>query len=240
MFTGVGHRPSSVQTIRMGARRDGELVAIEHVSTNSAAIAHASIEPISGATARSYACANVATTDRQRRLNIPLPGSMRGPGHAQGNFALESSIDELAYELGLDPLELRLRNYAEVHPQSGLPWSSNALRECYEIGAERFGWTGRNPEIGSMRDGHWKIGYGLAALSWSWFQVRCQARATITRDGHADVRSAASDPGTGTRTVMHQLSGERLGLPTCPGRRLPAAPASQRHSATPSMQSAAR
>ena len=145
MFTGVGHRPGSVQTIRMGARRDGELVAIEHASTNSAAIAHASIEPITGATARSYACANVATTDRQRRLNIPLPGSMRGPGHAQGNFALESAIDELAYELGLDPLELRLRNYAEVHPQSGLPWSSNALRECYAIGAERFGWTRPQP-----------------------------------------------------------------------------------------------
>jgi xanthine dehydrogenase YagR molybdenum-binding subunit len=108
-------------------------VAIEHVSTNSAAIVHASIEPISGATARSYACVNVATTDRQRRLNIPLPGSMRGPGHAQGNFALESAIDELAYELALDPVELRLRNYAEVHAQSGLPWSSNALGERYAV-----------------------------------------------------------------------------------------------------------
>jgi CO/xanthine dehydrogenase Mo-binding subunit len=213
MFTGVGHRPSSVQTIRMGARHDGELVAIEHVSTNSAAIEHSSIEPISGATARSYACANVATSDRQRRLNIALPGSMRGPGHAQGNFALESAIDEIAYKLGLDPLELRLSNYAEVHPQSGLPWSSNALRECYAVGAERFGWGGRNREIGSMRDGHWKIGYGLAAISWSSWQVRCQARATISGDGHAAVSSAASDPGTGTRTVMHQLAGERLGLP---------------------------
>jgi xanthine dehydrogenase YagR molybdenum-binding subunit len=213
MFTSVGHRPSSVQTMRIGARRDGELVAIEHVSINSAAIEHSSIEPISGATARSYACANVATTDRQRRLNIAFPGSMRGPGHAQGNFALESAIDELAYELGLDPLHLRLRNYAAVHPQSGLPWSSNALRECYAVGAERFGWSNRDPEIGSMRDGHWKIGYGLAAISWSWWQVRCQARATITRDGHADVRSAASDPGTGTRTVMRQLAAERLGLP---------------------------
>jgi len=92
--------------------------------------------------------------------------------------------------VGLDPLELRLRNYAEVHPQSGLPWSSNALRECYAIGRSASGWSNRNPEIGSMRDGHWKIGYGLAAISWSWFQVRCQARATITRDGQADVRSA--------------------------------------------------
>jgi xanthine dehydrogenase YagR molybdenum-binding subunit len=213
MFTGVGHRPASLQRIRIGAQRDGELIAIEHASTNSAAIEHASIEPISGATARSYACANVATTDRQRRLNISFPGSMRGPGHAQGNFALESAIDELAYQLGIDPLQLRLRNYAKVHPQSGLPWSSNALRECYDVGAGRFGWSNRNPEVGSMRDGHWKIGYGLAAVSWSWWQVRCQARATITREGHADVRSAASDPGTGTRTVMHQLAAERLGLP---------------------------
>jgi xanthine dehydrogenase YagR molybdenum-binding subunit len=213
MFTGVGHRPGSLQRIRIGAQRDGELIAIEHASTNSAAIEHASIEPISGATARSYACANVATTDRQRRLNISFPGSMRGPGHAQGNFALESAIDELAYELGIDPLQLRLRNYAEVHPQSGLPWSSNALRECYSVGADRFGWSNRNSELGSMRDGHWKIGYGLAAVSWSWWQVRCQARATITRDGHADVRSAASDPGTGTRTVMRQLAAELLGLP---------------------------
>jgi xanthine dehydrogenase YagR molybdenum-binding subunit len=244
MFTGVGHRPSSVQSIRMGARRDGELVAIEHVSTNSASIKHASIEPISGATARSYACANVATTDQQRRLNIPLPGSMRGPGHAQGNFALESAIDELAYALGLDPLELRLRNFAAVHPQSGLPWSSNALGECYTVGAERFGWSRRDPEPGSMREGHWKIGYGLAAISWSWWQVRCQARATITRDGRAHVCSAASDPGTGTRTVMRQVAGERLGLPLNDVRfelgdsEMPWAPASGGSSLTASLGNA--
>jgi xanthine dehydrogenase YagR molybdenum-binding subunit len=212
MFTGVGHRPSTEQTVRLGAQRDGELVAIEHASTNSAAIEHASVELASLATARSYACPNVTTTDRQRRLNIPLPGSMRGPGEAQGNFALESAIDELAYKVGVDPLELRLRNHAAMHPQSGLPWSSNALRECYDVGAQRFGWWERDAEAGSMRDGHWAIGYGVAGLNYSWWQVRCQARATITADGHAYVHSAAQDPGTGTRTVMHQLSADRLGL----------------------------
>jgi CO/xanthine dehydrogenase Mo-binding subunit len=146
-------------------------------------------------------------------LLLHRPGCLTGATDAcdvRGRLA--AAIDELAYELGLDPLELRLRNYAEVHPQSGLPWSSNALRECYEVGAQRFGWSSRNPEVGSTRDGHWKIGYGVAGLSYTWWQVRCQARATITRDGRAYVRSAASDPGTGTRTVMRKLSGERLGL----------------------------
>ncbi|HEX6403430.1 MAG TPA: xanthine dehydrogenase family protein molybdopterin-binding subunit, partial [Pseudonocardiaceae bacterium] len=213
MFTGVGHRPNTEQTIRIGAQREGELMAIEHVSTNTVAIEHASVEPVTGTTVHAYACPNVSTRDQQRRLNIPFPGWMRAPGEAQGNFALESAIDELAHELGLDPLELRLRNYAEVHPPSGLPWASKALRDCFEVGAERFGWSRRDPEVGSMRDGHWAVGYGVAGVSYVWWQLRCQARATITRDGNADVRSAASDPGTGARTVMRQLAGERLGLP---------------------------
>jgi xanthine dehydrogenase YagR molybdenum-binding subunit len=145
-------------------------------------------------------------------LNIPTTGWMRAPLEAPGNFALESGIDELSYELGIDPLELRLRNYAEVQPASGLPWSSKALRECYEVGAERFGWSRRNPDVASMRDGHWRIGYGMAGLSYSWWQVRCRACAGVRRDGTAFVRTAATDIGTGTRTVMSQLSAELLGL----------------------------
>jgi CO/xanthine dehydrogenase Mo-binding subunit len=137
---------------------------------------------------------------------------MRAPGEAQGNFAVESAIDELSYELGMDPLELRRRNYAEVHPQFGLPWSSKALRECYQVGAERFGWSRRNPEVASMRDGHWQVGYGLAGVAYSWWQVRCEARATMRRDGTAVVPSATGDIGTGTYTVMRQLSAELLGL----------------------------
>jgi xanthine dehydrogenase YagR molybdenum-binding subunit len=213
MFTAIGHRPRTEQKVRMAARADGELVAIEHVSTNSAAIEHATVELVTLGTASAYACPNVTTVDRQRRLNIPPPGSMRGPGHAEGSFAVESAIDELAYKLGVDPLELRLRNFAEVDPQSGLPWSSNALRECYELGAERFGWWDRNPEMGSMRHGHWRVGYGVAGLSYSWWQVHCQARVSIAADGHASVCSAGQDPGTGTRTVMHQVCADQLGLP---------------------------
>jgi CO/xanthine dehydrogenase Mo-binding subunit len=212
MFTGVGHRPNTVQTLKIGASRDGELVAINHESLQTVAMEDDNAESVATTSGSGYACPNVSTHDQQRRLNIPCPGSMRAPGSAQGNFAVESAIDELSYKLGIDPLELRLRNYAEVEPQLGLPWSSKALRECYTAGAERFGWSRRNPEVGSMRDGHWQVGYGMAGVTYDWWQMRCEARITISRDGTAFVRSAATDIGTGTYTVMKQLSAELLGL----------------------------
>ena len=121
-------------------------------------------------------------------------------------------MDELSYRLGLDPLELRLRNYAEVDPRSGLPWSSNGLRECDRVGAERFGWKNRNPGIGSMREGEWLVGCGMAGFTFEWQAAPCQARISINRDGTAHVRSAAMDLGTGTYTVAVQLSAELLGL----------------------------
>ncbi|MBG0851454.1 xanthine dehydrogenase family protein molybdopterin-binding subunit [Streptomyces spinoverrucosus] len=212
MFTDVGHRPYSVQQIRIGATRTGELTAVEHEGVSPVAMEDDDYEPVSAGSSVSYACPNVRTRDRQVRLNIPCPGSMRAPAEGQGNFALESAIDELAHELGIDPLELRLRNYAEKHPLLGLPWSSKALRECYLRGAERFGWSRRDPRPGSMRDGRRLIGYGLAGVSYPHYQVPCQARASLHRDGSADVRSAATDIGTGTYTIITQLSAELLGL----------------------------
>jgi xanthine dehydrogenase YagR molybdenum-binding subunit len=155
----------------------------------------------------------VDTRDLQARLNIPVPTFMRAPGESQGNFALESALDELACAIGMDPVELRLRNYAEDNPQLRLPWSSKALRACYERGAERFGWWERDPRPGSMRDRDGLlVGYGMAGVSFSWFQLPCQARASISRDGTAIASSAATDIGTGTGTVMTQLSAEFLGL----------------------------
>jgi xanthine dehydrogenase YagR molybdenum-binding subunit len=212
MFTSVGHRPATVQRLRVGATRDGRLVALDHEGTSTLATEDANVEPITLATSIAYACPNVATHDRQVRLNIPSPGSMRAPGTVQGHFALESALDDLSYELRLDPIELRLRNYAEVHPQSGLPFSSKALRECYRIGAERFGWTARNPRVGSMREGSWLVGYGMAGGMYHWYQAPCQVRVAIGRDGSAQVRSAATDIGTGTYTVATQLAAELLGL----------------------------
>ncbi|MFD0149496.1 xanthine dehydrogenase family protein molybdopterin-binding subunit [Streptomyces sp. NPDC127132] len=212
MFTSVGHRPDSVQQIKIGATRAGDLVAIEHRGISSVAMEDDDYEPVSFGSSVAYACSNVLTRDRQARLNIPCPGSMRAPAEGQGNFALESAIDEAAHAIGMDPLAFRLRNFAEEHQVLGLPWSSNALKECYRKGAERFGWARRTLEPGSLRDGHWLIGYGLAGVSYPFYQVPSQARASIRRDGSAHVRSAATDIGTGTYTVMTQLAAELLGL----------------------------
>jgi CO/xanthine dehydrogenase Mo-binding subunit len=212
MFTGVGHRTRTVQHIRIGADRGGQLTVLDHVAKNSIALEDDNYEPVAADSAWAYACPNVDVRDSQARLNIPPPTSMRAPGQAQGNFALESALDELAYAVGMDPLELRLRNYAEIQPQLGLPWSSKALRACLKQGAERFGWSARDPRPGSMRDGNWLVGYGMAGVSFFWFQPPCQAKTSIRADGTAYVRSSATDIGTGTYTVMTQLAAELLGV----------------------------
>jgi CO/xanthine dehydrogenase Mo-binding subunit len=212
MFTSVGHRPTTKQHVKLGATCSGALVAVDHEATASVALEDDNVELVAYGTAAAYACPNLQTRDRQVRLNVACPGSMRAPGTAQGNFALESAIDELAYTLAMDPLELRLRNYIQTDPQSGLPWSSNALRDCYIQGADRFGWSHRSAEPGSMRAGRLLVGYGMAGVTYQYYQAPCQARASVRRDGRAHVRSAATDIGTGTATVMTQLSAEILGL----------------------------
>jgi CO/xanthine dehydrogenase Mo-binding subunit len=213
MFTSVGHRPQTLQRVRLGAARDGRLLAVDHEGTSTlGALDEGGIEPVAGVTSNAYACPNVATHDRRARLHIPSPHWMRGPGTTQGNFAVESALDELSYKVGIDPIELRLRNYAEVHPGTGLPWTSKALRECYSAGAERFGWARRTPKVGSMRDGNWLVGYGMAGVTFTSGQARCQATLSIRRDGTAHVGSAATDLGTGTYTIATQVAAELLGL----------------------------
>ena len=213
MFSSVGHRPETVQRVRLGATRKGRLVAVDHASTSTmGALDDGGVNLVTPVTANAYSCPNVATHDRRARLHIPSPQWMRGPGPTEGNFALESALDELSYRIGIDPIELRLRNYTEVHPGSGLPWSSKALRECYRVGAERFGWTRRTPGIGSMRDGSRLVGYGMAGVTFTPGQAPCQATVSIHRDGSAHVRSAATDLGTGTYTIATQVTAELLGL----------------------------
>jgi xanthine dehydrogenase YagR molybdenum-binding subunit len=212
MFTAVGHRPKGRQRVRIGATRAGDLVAIDHEALTATAIDDDNFEPTATVSATAYACPHVSTRDTQARLHIPVPNSMRGPGAATGNYALECAMDELAFELGMDPLDLRLRNDAAIHPQLGLPWSSRAHKECLEHGAELFGWSRRTPEPGSMRQGDMLVGYGLAAVGYPWFRARCVARATVRRDGTAYVCSAGTEIGNGAYTVFVQLSAELLGL----------------------------
>jgi CO/xanthine dehydrogenase Mo-binding subunit len=212
MFTAIGRRPSTTQRLKIAATHDGTLVAIYHEGTAVASMHSDSPYPITQDTTAAYACPNVTARDKRVRLNIPPIAHMRAPGQAEGNFAVESLLDELSYELRMDPIELRLRNYAAAHPQTGLRWSSNGLRQCYEQGAERFGWAQREPAVGAMRDGRWLVGYGMAGVTFQQLQSKCQARATIRSDGSAHLCSGATDIGTGTYTVMTQLAAEALGL----------------------------
>jgi xanthine dehydrogenase YagR molybdenum-binding subunit len=213
MFTSVGYRPATVQRLRIGAMRSGELVALDHEGTEPAALADDFAESLTRGSAALYDCPNMSGRTRQVRLNVACPTWMRGPGEAPGVFALECALDELAWELRMDPVELRLRNYAGVHPQTGLPWASKALRACYERGAERFGWSRRSPEPRSMRNGRMLVGLGMASGYYGYVQAACQARASLGQDGVAFVRSAATDIGPGTYTVMTQVAAETLGLP---------------------------
>lgn len=213
MFTLIGHRPCTIQSLKIGATKYGIFQSIVHESIQPVGVDGYNFEAVTGGAVSSYACPNLRTEDRQVSLNVPNPGSMRAPGEAQGNFALECAVDELAHQLGVDPLELRLRNYAEVHPESNLPWSSKSLRECYEVGAQHIGWTQRSATPRAMRDGRILVGYGMAGVTYGYYQAPCDARVTIYNDGRAYVRSAATDIGTGTYTIMAQLSAQTLGLP---------------------------
>lgn len=215
MFTAVGHRAATRQRVRIAATRDGKLLAIEHESLAAGSIDEREgvIGAPSYASGAAYATKAVRVNDRQAKLHHSTPGSMRAPGSAEGSFAVETAVNELAHDLGIDPVELRVRNFAAVNPETGLPWSSNALLDCYRVGAERFGWDRRDPRPGSMRDGRWLVGYGMAGVTFDWYQLTMQARVVLRADGTVVLRSAATDIGTGTYTVMTQLLAERLGLP---------------------------
>lgn len=160
-----------------------------------------------------YACDSVQTTQRMATLNLGPPTFMRAPGEATGSFALESALDELAYALHVDPVELRLQYHAERDPEKDLPWSSKSLRECFRLGAERFGWSRRTAEPGSMRDGRTLVGWGMATATYPAYRSPAKASASIRADGTALVRGGTHDLGTGTYTVMTQIAAEALGMP---------------------------
>jgi xanthine dehydrogenase YagR molybdenum-binding subunit len=213
MFTLVGRRQDSRQHVRLGATRAGRLTAIVHDSVAQTS-PFGEYADVNGWTARAlYACPNVATTHRLVRVNAPQPKPMRGPGLGTGSFALETALDELAEALDLDPLELRLRNYADRDQQDDLPWSSNGLRECYRVAAQAFGWGTRPRGIGTMRDGRHRLGWGMASSCFPVYRMASQASVAIGRDAKVVVRCGTQDIGTGTYTVLGQLAAETLGVP---------------------------
>ncbi len=214
MFTSVGHRPPTVQTMTLAARRDGTLTAIRHDTLQPTAITTEFIEPCGTTTSKLlYACENVSTPHRLVRVNVAPPTPMRAPGDSPGSFALESAMDELAYALGIDPLELRLRNHADRDMGEGKPWSSKHLKECYQRGAETFGWSKRSLKPRSMKDGDLLVGWGMATALYPGNRRPASARIRYSADGRALVQAATQDLGTGSYTVFTQVAADALGLP---------------------------
>lgn len=212
MFGPVGARPFTEQHIQLGADSNGKLLALRHD-----VIAHTSTfedwtEPSAIVTRMLYACPHLATSHRLAALNFGTPTFMRAPGEASGTFALETAMDELAYAAKIDPLELRLRNYAETDPQKNLPFSSKSLRECYRVGAEKFGWSRRESAPRSMRSGKQLIGWGMATATYPVRRSAANARALLRPDGIVYVSAGSQDLGTGTYTIMTQIAASELNM----------------------------
>ncbi|MEG4344040.1 xanthine dehydrogenase family protein molybdopterin-binding subunit [Microcoleus sp. A003_D6] len=212
MFTGHGYRPHTIQKIALGAERSGKLSAMIHEAVHNTSTIEEFSDGTTQFTRQVYACPNLYAPLKITNTDLPTPTWMRAPGAVSGMFALECAMDELAYALAIDPLELRLINYAETDPESGKPFSSKALRECYRLGAEKFGWKNRKKEPRSMRDGRLLVGWGMATSVWGAFQMPAAALVTLRADGTAQVASATSDIGPGTYTVMTMIAAEYLGL----------------------------
>jgi xanthine dehydrogenase YagR molybdenum-binding subunit len=212
MFYSTGHRPRTIQRMALAAAADGRLSALIHEATAETSRYEQFIEALTTVSTYLYACPNVRTSYRL----VPLDGStgtyMRGPGEASGVFALECGMDELAVATGLDPIEVRLRNEPALNEQSGLPFSSRSMRECYALGSARFGWERRDPRPRSMREGRLLVGWGMASATYPASRAPAKARARILADGTAEVEAAASDMGPGTYTSMTQVAADTLGL----------------------------
>jgi xanthine dehydrogenase YagR molybdenum-binding subunit len=212
LFTLAGRRQETLQDLTLGFDREGRLTAIDHHVTAQTST-HGEFADSTAAVSRYlYACPNVTTSHRLVRTNEPQPIPMRAPGTAPGTFALESALDEAALQLGIDPVDLRVRNFADRDHDANVPWTSNSLLECYRIGAERFGWSQR-PATGSARDGRWRIGSGMATTCYPARRQGSRARLQLAADGALLVQCGTQDMGSGTYTALGQLAAEALGLP---------------------------
>jgi xanthine dehydrogenase YagR molybdenum-binding subunit len=213
MFGWVGHRPQTVQTISLGSDSSGQLQSIIHEVVSETSRADEYVEPCGIFSRDLYATPNYAMSHELRRLHISKPTFQRAPGESTGSFALESAMDELAYELEMDPVELRLRNYAETAPDSGKPYTSKNLRTCYELASERFGWSQRDPRPRSMRSGRMLAGMGMATASRSSFRSATSVRIRMNENGSVIVQCGTIEQGTGSPTVFAQLAAEILEIP---------------------------
>jgi xanthine dehydrogenase YagR molybdenum-binding subunit len=213
MFGPVGGRPCTEQRVLLAAKRDGTITAIRHDVLSHTSTFEDYTEPATQPTRSLYGIPNGALTQKIVQLNVGTPTFMRAPGESTGTFALECAMDELAEALRMDPVELRVKNHADVDPSKGFPWSSKKLKECYEDAARRFGWSRRTGAPRSMRDGRWLVGQGMATATYPAHMDKCQAVALLEADGTYVVRCSTQDIGTGTYTIGAQVAAEALGVP---------------------------
>ena len=213
MFGSVGHRAPTRQTLRIGLGQDGKLTAIDHATLTASSTFDDFFEPASDVSHTLYAAPAIRTSHEGVRVDTGTPLFMRAPGEATGSIALESAIDEAAEAAGLDPLEFRLKNYAEAEPISGLPFSSKALRECYQQGAARFGWADRPRATGTMRDENGLlVGWGMGTATFPALMFEAEARAVIRADGSGLMETGAHDMGQGAWTALAQIAADAIGL----------------------------
>ncbi|MEV6759703.1 xanthine dehydrogenase family protein molybdopterin-binding subunit [Streptomyces sp. NPDC051105] len=212
LYFGTGFRPAYEYKVRLGSDRRGRLTAMTHDVRAETSSYEAFTEAVLVPGQMLYSMPNVQQAYSTVPLDVHTPLYMRGPGYATASFVIESAMDELAHELGVDPIELRRRNEPDDDQSSGLPFSTRRLRECYTAGAREFGWERRNPKPRSTREGDWLIGTGMAAGVYDTVRVAAQARVRLDADGTALVEAASSDMGPGTYTSQTQVAADALGL----------------------------
>lgn len=213
LFTMTGYRTPTIQQVRVGADRDGRLVALDHLSHTQTSHVLEFAEQVATFARTMYATPTLRTRHRVVALDVPTPRWMRAPGEAPGSFAVESAIDELGAQLGMDPVEFRIRNEPVVEPATGRPFSSRTLVECLREGARRFGWHDRDPRPGRRRVGSTLVGTGMACGCYPARTAPSTASATAEADGTFTVRITASDIGTGARTALTQVAADELAVP---------------------------
>jgi xanthine dehydrogenase YagR molybdenum-binding subunit len=214
MFDSMGQRARTIQTIGLAADENGKLAALKHSTLTHSSMVYQYTEPCGSLTRSVYSCPNVQINHRLVQLDFTTPCPMRAPGEAPGFFALESAMDELAVKLNIDPVEFRMRNYAEKDEFDQRPWSSKHLKECYDRGAAKIGWSSRNPKPGATKDPDGRlVGLGMATAIYPAGQQPASAKVILSNDGSIVVQSATHESGAGTYTMMTQFVADSLGVP---------------------------
>jgi len=209
----IGHRPPTLQHTKFGADKSGKVNAMYHKAIGETSRFEDYVEIVVNWANMLYPAENTLLEHQLVPLDVYSPLDMRAPGGSTGMHAIEVTMDEIAYQLNIDPLELRLINYSEIDKSSDKEYSSKELRKCYLKGAEKFGWNQRNPKPRSMKRGNKLVGYGMATGIWDANRIFGRAEAIMTSDGKVQVKSAVTDIGTGTFTIMTQIAADELGLP---------------------------